>query len=148
MLQQCERFLYPQFYLHPNKLLAICFQKIVGRNTYIHQRAEYMNRRLKSKYSTCEYPNHIVQFRSSAFAAKSSKAGHDGWRKVCGGRLTSYVIEGDHDPLFLYHQWQANFSAAIRRLNVLGDTPKLQTTLKNFRQQTYCRGLYQLSAAA
>ena len=29
-----------------------------------------------------------------------------------------------------------------------GDTPKLQTTLNDFRWQTHCRGLYQLPAAA
>jgi hypothetical protein len=31
---------------------------------------------------------------------------------------------------------------------VAGDSPKLQTKLKNFRWQTHCRGLYQLPAAA
>ena len=32
--------------------------------------------------------------------------------------------------------------------DLAGSTPKLQTTLNNFRWQTHCRGLYQLPAAA
>ena len=32
--------------------------------------------------------------------------------------------------------------------DVAGGTPKLQTTLNNFRWQAHCRGLYQLPAAA
>ena len=50
----------------------------------------------------------------------------------------------DNDPLFQYHQWQAN----LRILDVAGVTLKLQTKLKNFRWQTHCRGLYQLPAPA
>ncbi|MDA9982441.1 integrase core domain-containing protein [Gammaproteobacteria bacterium] len=120
-------------------------------------------------------------------------------------------LSSDNDPLFLYHQWQANLRilsvdeiktvqyaplshpfierviGTIRReflnhtlvwnavdlerklsafqtyynhhrahssldgdtpVEFAGDTPKLQTTLNNFRWQTHCRGLYQLPAAA
>jgi hypothetical protein len=119
-------------------------------------------------------------------------------------------LSSDNDPLFLYHQWQANLRilsvdeiktvpytpishpfierviGTIRRefLNhtlfwnaadlgrkladfqtyynnhrvhsslggdtpaeFAGDTPKLQTTLNNFRWQTHCRGLYPLPTA-
>jgi len=120
-------------------------------------------------------------------------------------------LSSDNDPLFQYHQWQANLRilnvdelksipytpcshpfierliGTIRRefidhilfwnagdqerkladfqtyynhhrthsslggdtpAEFSGDTPKLQTTLNNFRWQTHCRGLYRLPVAA
>ena len=105
---------YPLLFLSPTRLPAMMVRKLVGQIRYRTWRTAYLNRRLKGSYRAHEYPDHIVLVRSGVFLRKASKAKHENWRKICGGRLTTHVVEGSHDSIFLEPQVR-QLAAIIRR---------------------------------
>jgi len=94
------RSIFPILYSNAHQFPATLLQKFVGNTAYRIQRTKYVNRKLKGVYKTAEYAGNIVQIRSSTFAAKPKKQTHLLWKRVCGGRLTTHIVQGTHNSIF------------------------------------------------
>jgi putative transposase len=74
------------------------------------------------------------------------------FNRAIGGLPLPRYLSSDHDPLYRYHQWQANLRVlGIQEIKTVPYAPVshpfVERLIGTFRRE-YCRGLYQTPTAA